>query len=405
MEAVVLAAGEGLRMRPLTHSMPKVMLRVANRPILEYGIKALAKSGIRDIVMVVGYRRDQIMSYFEDGKKWGVRIRYVVEEKQMGTAHALYQAKDVVSDEFIVYPGDNILGEDSVSRFVKETKGSRGNAVLVVESSVPSKYGVVIARDEKVVGIEKKVEPGVGMIINTGVYHMDKDIFPEIERNMREGKYAIKDVLLDMARRNRYFRAVLAQGRWVDAVYPWDLIRANADVLEKFTGGKIGGVVSASARIDGPVIIGEGSVIRENCRITGPVVIGSGCEIGPGVVISPSTSIGDNVKIEPFVVIENSLIMEDATIGPFSRIQHSVVGRGVRFDGNLTTMVGDTYVEVEEKGGKTFVEAKRVGCVIGEDTNIGSNVVLLPGTIVGVGCEIVPVKRLSGRIEDGSNVL
>ena len=117
MKAVILAAGEGMRLRPLTVSEPKVMIPVANRPILEYVVEALVGNDIEDIVIVVGYRKERIMSHFEDGKKFGAKIEYVVQEKQLGNAHALACAKDRLSEDFVVLPGDNIVDKRASGAF------------------------------------------------------------------------------------------------------------------------------------------------------------------------------------------------------------------------------------------------------------------------------------------------
>ncbi len=135
MKAVILAAGEGMRLRPLTASEPKVMIPVANRPILEYVVDALVKNDVREIVMVVGYRKERIMSHFEDGKKFGARIDYVVQEKQLGNGHALLSAKDRLSGEFMVLSGDNIVDRRAVGDLLRA--GSCPSA-LVVESENPS---------------------------------------------------------------------------------------------------------------------------------------------------------------------------------------------------------------------------------------------------------------------------
>ena len=134
MKAVVLAAGEGMRLRPLTVSEPKVMIPVANRPILEHVVDALVKNDVHDIVMVVGYRKERIMSHFEDGRRFGARIEYVVQEKQLGNGHALFSARDRLSGEFMVLSGDNIVDRRAVGDLLKA--GSCPSA-LVVESENP----------------------------------------------------------------------------------------------------------------------------------------------------------------------------------------------------------------------------------------------------------------------------
>ena len=138
MKAVILAAGEGKRLRPFTESIPKVMLPVSNKPILEYVIDACKNSGIGEIVLVVGYKKEVIMEYFKNYK--GIKLTYVVQDKQLGTAHALIQAKNKLNESFIVLSGDNIIDQTSISKLIKDKSEY---SILIKEHSHPSKYGVV----------------------------------------------------------------------------------------------------------------------------------------------------------------------------------------------------------------------------------------------------------------------
>src|SRR5213592_3683538 len=147
MKAVVLAAGEGARMGPFTASEPKVMIPVGNRPILEHVVRALVDEGVHDIVAVVGYRRERIMSYFQDGKGFGARIEYAVQNKQLGTAHSLLESRGKLQGPFLVLNGSNLLDRQAISDLVG---GGPGPSVLITESDTPSSYGVVLLAGEKV---------------------------------------------------------------------------------------------------------------------------------------------------------------------------------------------------------------------------------------------------------------
>ena len=128
-QAVILAAGEGQRLRPFTVTKPKAMLSVAGKPILSYAVESLIQNGIRNIVLVVGYRKEQVFDYIGSGEQFGAHITYVIQERQLGTAHALAQANDVTEDEFLVLPGDNLIGTDTIAQFL----AMRPEAVLVKE--------------------------------------------------------------------------------------------------------------------------------------------------------------------------------------------------------------------------------------------------------------------------------
>lgn len=389
MKAVVLAAGEGQRLRPFTAGKPKVMIKVGNKPIVRYVLEALKRAGIYDVVMVVGYRKDSVMSYFGNGKKFGVRIEYAFQEQQLGTAHALKQAEELVDGEFLVVPGDNIIDE----RVIKSALKVRNSVVYKVVENV-TKYGVLRLEGERVIEIVEKPAEEVSYLANTGVYHLDTSVFRYIG-NENDLTAVINHMIGDGVE----FAAVESDGVWLDIVYPWDIPRVNEMALS-FEGRVISGKIESGVQISGDVVIGDGSVIRSGTYIRGPVFIGENCEIGPCAVIGPGVSIGSNTRVEPFTVIENSVIGDGVKIGSGSRIEHSVVDSGTRMMPGFTAVRDST--SVEENGKVLRIET---GAFVGEGCRIGAKVTLLPGTIVGNGVEISPLKVVSGVIPDGSRVL
>ncbi|MDD1768480.1 MAG: NTP transferase domain-containing protein [Methanomassiliicoccales archaeon] len=396
MKAVVLAAGEGTRLRPFTVSRPKVMIPVGNRPILEYVISALVENGIQDIVLVVGYRKETIMSYFADGKKFGARITYAVQEKQLGTAHALSVARKYLDEDFLVVAGDNLIDSRTISDLVG---CKRGPSMLVTESEMPSKYGVVQVEGNKVVRIDEKPEGRIGNIISTGIYCFNRDFLRFVEDGVSGGKIGITHVLQALVPRMD-LPAVHTTGKWIDVVYPWDLIGVNAAALTVH-GQEIAGTVESGVTIKGSVSVGAGTRIRSGTYIEGPAVIGEGCDIGPSVTILPSTSIGNGVQIASFSLLSNCLIMNNVDIGSHSHLSHSVLDDGVRVATGLASPTGCAFARVEDE----FFKLERVGGLVGERTEIGSGVVISPGSIVGAGCRIGSGVRVTGNLENKSVVV
>ena len=280
MKAVILAAGEGARMGPFTASEPKVMIPVGNRPILEHVVRALAEQDVRDIVIVVGYRRERIMSYFEDGKPFDARIEYAVEGKQLGTGHSLSEARPKVQGEFLVLNGSNLLDHHAISDLIE---GRHGPSVLITESENPSKYGVVLLSEDRVSKIVEKPREPIGNLINTGAYALDESIFPAIEALARQGKHDLPSAVEALSA-TKPVRAIRTKGMWQDALYPWDLLRLNAEVLKSVHSVKAG-TIESGVTIRGKVSIGDGTVLRGGSYIQGPVSIGEGCEVGPQSVI------------------------------------------------------------------------------------------------------------------------
>jgi UDP-N-acetylglucosamine diphosphorylase/glucosamine-1-phosphate N-acetyltransferase len=384
-QAIVLAAGEGQRLRPFTVNRPKAMLDIAGKPILQFVVEALAGNGIREIVLVVGYQKEHVYDYLGSGEACGVDIEYVTQATQLGTAHALLQARDVAADEFLVLPGDNLIEAATISEFV--TTGP--DAVLVKRVSDPVRYGVVSAAGGEVTEIVEKPEEAGGNLVNTGIYAFKKDVFDYIGDMLD-----IPDALNAMIAQGRAIRAIETEETWLDVVYPWDIISLNNAILGKIE-AKHGGTIESGVTIQGRVAVGEGTVLRPGTCVYGPAVIGAGCDIGPSVCIMPATSIGDNVCIASFTEVRNSVIGGDVTIGPGGIIEDSVIARGCRIRGRFTAAGGHSEVKINGEG-----PSGSVGAIIGEDVTIESGVTVQPGAVIGNGCQIQMSKIISGRLPD-----
>ena len=388
-QAVILAAGEGQRLRPFTVTKPKVMLSIAGKPILQYVIESLAQNGIHNIVIVVGYRKEQVFDWLGSGKRFGVDITYITQEAQLGTAHALLQARGVAEEEFLVLPGDNLIEADTISDFMQ----MKPEAVLVKRVDNPVRYGVVNIDNGEVKDIVEKPKEAGSNIVNTGIYAFTAEIF-----KFTDSVLDIPDVLNNMIAGGHTINAVETDGTWLDVVYPWDILSLNAAVLRRIE-ASLGGIIETGATIHGQVSVGEDTMIRSGSYISGPVVIGCGCDIGPNVCIMPGTSIGDNVVIAPFTEIKNSVVGNDVNIGPGSIISDSVIGKGCVIKERFTAGSGPSEVRVN--GESPLVN---VGAMLGEDCRLDSNVVAQPGVIVGNYCQIQMQKLISGRLPDRSLV-
>ena len=305
-QAVILAAGEGQRLRPFTVTKPKVMLSIADKPILQYVVESLAQNGIRNLVLVVGYRREQVFDWIGSGEQFGVEVTYVTQERQLGTAHALAQAKAVTENEFLVLPGDNLIAADTITRFA----AIKPEAMLVKRVDNPVRYGVVTIDNGVVKDIVEKPKEAKGNVINTGIYAFTRQIFSFIEPELD-----IPDALNNMIAQGHPISTQETDGTWLDVVYPWDILSLNDAVLRQIQ-SSLGGTIETGVSLKGQVSVGKDTVIRSNSYIVGPVVIGDNCDIGPNVCLLPATSIGNNVVISPFTEIKNSVIGDDVSLGP-----------------------------------------------------------------------------------------
>ncbi|MFZ2072033.1 MAG: bifunctional sugar-1-phosphate nucleotidylyltransferase/acetyltransferase [Halobacteriota archaeon] len=389
-QAVVLAAGEGERLRPFTASKPKVMIKVGNKPILQYVVEALERNGIRRIIFVVGYKKEKIMDYFGDGKDLGVEIEYVVQEHLLGTGDALNQAENKTADRFLVLSGDNVIDASTIAD--SELLDAEGNAILIKAYNDVSKYGVVTVDNGMVTDIIEKPAEEISNLVNTGIYAFEDAIFEYMDDELTSG-------LIGMVHAGIPVRAYATHGAWLDAVYPWDILRLN-DIVLKGEPAKIEGKIERGVTIDGKVTIGKNSVIRANSYLKGPVIIGENCEIGPNACIFPSTSIGNDVQICPFTEVKNSVLMDMVRIGSFSSIHDSIFDTGSHAEGGFIARSEEADIEI---GGEHH--RVNVGAIVGEYCELGSNIIAMPGAIIGNHVEIMSMKELRGKIRDGSMVV
>ncbi len=400
MKAVILAAGEGSRLKPFTVSRPKVMIPVGNKPILEYVINALQASGIIDIVMVVGYKREKIMDYFQNGHKWGVDITYVEQFPQLGTAHALLQASDYIGDHFLAVNGDTVVDASDIKAVMRSKAGEA--ALLTIHASRAKKYGVVKTSNGLVKSIEEKPKcEEAGNMVNAGVYRFSTKIFDYLKGLdiSERGEYEITDAIKKMIRNGCAIRAIHSRSTLQDALYPWDLLEMNAAAMNRQK-REIEGIAEPGAFIIGPVKLGANSIVRSGSYITGPAYIGDNCDIGPNTVILPNTSIGNNCTVEPFTRIFNCIIMDDVKVASFSHISSSIIGEGAYIGPGFIAESGDAKVETEDM----MIEAN-IGAIIGDKTYIAGRVLTRPGHIIGTRCSIGAGAVVCMNIRDHSRVL
>ncbi|MBE0432856.1 glucose-1-phosphate thymidylyltransferase [candidate division WOR-3 bacterium] len=329
MKGLILAGGFGTRLRPLTYTGAKQLIPVANKPIIYYGIEALAKVGIKEIGIVVGETREEVMSTVGNGDRWRVRVEYIPQEAPMGLAHAIKISRAFLGNEpFMMYLGDNIL-KDDLGALVTQFEKNRPQAlILLTEVSNPREFGVAVVDDKGAVSklIEKPKEPPSNLAL-VGVYLFDQEIFSAIEyikpswRNELEITDAIQ-WLLDNGRR---VESQTVQGWWKDTGKPEDIIDANLLVLQDIEPDNQGRVIDST--LNGRIRIEDGALV-EKSTIRGPAIIGRNSKI-VRAYIGPFSSVGDNVTIENSE-IECSVIMDGAKIcNVETRIDRSILGKNV----------------------------------------------------------------------------
>jgi len=386
MKAVVLVAGKGTRMEPLTSDCPKVMLQVANKPILEHIVNSAIDAGIEGFVFITGYLEQQIREYFGDGSKWGVSIDYVMQKEQLGTANAIGYAKGHVKEVFLVLNGDMLIGKEDLKTLISRPEEA---LICVKEVENPSDFGVLEVENNKVVRIiEKPVNPPTNLA-NAGIYLFRNSIFDFIDRTHSSvrNELEITDSIQMLIDSGVIVGYSPLEGKWIDIGYPWDLLKANENLLKDLK-SSCEGIVEPNTTIKGEVVIGKGTLIRSGSYIEGPVVIGENCDIGPNCFIRPYTAIGKNVRVGNAVEIKNSIIMEGTHVGHLSYLGDSIIGRRCNF-GAGTKVANLRHdgknVKVRLKGKIIDSGRRKLGVIMGDDVHTGINTSINTGVIIEKG--------------------
>ncbi len=273
MKAVILAAGEGSRMRPLTHTRPKVMLPIANKPILEHLLIEASRAGISEFIFVVGYCDKQVRDYFGKGERWGVNIVYCKQRKQLGTADAIKMVEGLVDGNFLVLNGDIIISREDIARLA----GNSDTTLSVIKVEDERGLGMVELYEGRVVHIYEKTENPPSKMANAGLYLFTPDIFGAIALTAKSprGEYEITaslQVMMDSGQDISY-REI---DHWLDISYPWDLLSAKESLLAGIESQNLG-EVEENVVMKGAVSVGKNTVIRSGSYIVGPVAIGQDC--------------------------------------------------------------------------------------------------------------------------------
>ena len=339
MKGIVLHGGSGTRLRPLTHTGPKQLIPIANKPVSQYAVEDLIDCEIREIAFVLGDTHpNRVKEYYGDGSRFGVRFQYVPQGEPLGIAHAVGLCHGFVGDEsFIVYLGDNLI-KGGIAKFAEEFHKTEADAMILLSKvKDPTRFGVA-SFDEKgklVALVEKPKKPPSNFAL-TGIYMFKPVIFDMIKklrpswRNELEITEAIQMLLQEGGKISYH----IVEGWWKDTGTPEDILESNRLILDELK-SKIDGHVEEDASVQGRVVVGKGSKVSAKARVRGPSIIGENSVIEPGVYIGPYTSIGNRVTVRRGE-IEDSIIMDHCTIDAPLRITNSIIGQyaTIRDSGN-----------------------------------------------------------------------
>ena len=335
MKAIILHGGSGTRLRPLTYTGSKQLIKIAGKPISQYGIEDLSNNGIKDVAIILGDNSPRdVINYYADGGFLNVNITYIYQGKATGLANAVYKAKDFIGNEkFIVYLGDNI-----VFNGIKNLLNFTGNAsILLSHVNNPERFGVAVINDNKIARLVEKPKEYLSDLALVGVYAFDSSVFSYIEelKPSNRGEFEITEAIQNMIMDGKNVNCSVVDGWWKDNGTPGDLLNANTRILDKFIDD-----YHDSNTMQGRIKKYDDLNIKDS-KILGPVYIGKNVTI-KNAYIGPYTSINDNVIVENSEIY-NSIIFENSIIRK-SKINDSIIGEENIIDKNFNKPSNSIFI-------------------------------------------------------------
>jgi mannose-1-phosphate guanylyltransferase/phosphomannomutase len=369
MKAVIMAGGEGTRLRPLTSNAPKPLLPLVNKPMMEHIVDLLAQHGIDEIVVTVAFMANAIRNYFGDGSEFGVKMTYATEETPLGTAGSVRNAMEHLTERFLVISGDVLTDVDlsAIVRFHDEKKAMATIGLVHVEN--PLEFGIVITKEDGT--IERFLEkPTWGQVfsdtINTGIFVLEPEIFDYIAPDQPVDFSS--EVFPKLLAEGRALYGAIADGYWEDVGTLDAYISAHRDILDE----KVRVNVPGFELGDG-VRLGEGAEIHPDAIITGPAVIGDNCRIEAGAKLGKYVVLGANVRVRSDALLERTVVHDNAYLGESVRLRGTVIGRSCDLRKGVRTEEG--VVLGDE-------------CFIGDEALLASGVKVYPFKTVEAGAII-----------------
>ena len=388
MKAVVLAAGEGTRMRPLTATRPKPMLPVAGRPLLEH-VLDICVPHVDGFVLVVGYEADAVREHVGETYA-GVPVEYVEQDEQLGTAHAIALGGEQVEGPFLALNGDVLVP----GTLVEELVDAGGAAMAVTPVADPRAYGVVEADGDALDGIVEKPADPPSDLANMGTYVITPELLAHVEavELSERGEYEVTDGIQSFVDDGGRVSLVENGGYWLDVGRPWELLSANELLLDEIQPA-VDGEVEDGATLNGNVVVESGARVRSGAYLEGPVLVQEGADVGPNAYVRGATVVGPNVRVGNAVEIKNSILMDDTNVGHLSYVGDSVLGCEVNF-GAGTTVANLRHdgenVRMRVKGESVDTGRRKLGVVAADGVKTGIDTSLNAGVKLGAGETTMP---------------
>ena len=408
MKAVILAAGEGVRLLPITATRSKHMIKVGGKPILEHCLDALRKAGITEALIVTHYFGKAIREYLGNGGEFGLELNYVEQPSILGTGNAASMAEPYVNGKFLLIYGDLLFSEDALKHLIQMFETEQPNAAMVVVPvKEPENYGIVeLENARKIKRIVEKPASGEtpSNLANAGLYIFSEEIFKTIQsiKSSVRGEIELTDAIsLMIEDKEVVYAAEIPRNDWVDIGQPWDLLEANSWALKRME-HKVLGKIEEGAHLIGPVTVAETARVRSGAYIEGPSFIDESADLGPNCYIRACTSIGRNTRIGNACEVKNSIIMDRTHMGHLSYVGDSVICEHCNLAAGTIAAnlrLDDGSVKMMVKNRVVNTGRRKLGTVLGDNVKTGINALLMPGVKVGQNSWIGPNYMVQRDIE------
>jgi len=394
MKAIILAAGEGKRLRPITSLRPKPMIPLLGKPLLEYIISGLKEAGIDQILLIVGYKQEIIKEYFEKATNHlKVKFDYITQKDYLGTAHAAGLAKGYIKNEdFLLMYGDVFVDPEIFKGIITKYKeGKYEGLITLLTVSNPQDYGIIALNSQGLVEkiIEKPTpEQNAGNLANAGIYIFNRLIFKAIEKTQKSvrNEYEFTDSMNILINEfnGKIIGCTMNNYFWNDIGLPWQLFEANHFLLDRLK-RQVNGNIEENVKIKGEVYIGKETTVKSGSYIQGPCYIGKNNIIGPNAFIRPYTSIENNCHIG-MSELKNSLIFSNTAVPHFNYVGDSIIcekvnlGAGTKLS-NLRFDNGNIKMKINEK----LIDSgrRKLGAILGPYSQTGINASIMCGKKIG----------------------
>ncbi|MBS7658006.1 MAG: sugar phosphate nucleotidyltransferase [Candidatus Bathyarchaeia archaeon] len=398
MKGVILAAGVGSRLAPITDNKPKHMIPLCGQPLISYVLTAVKLNGIKDLIIVIRKTDEVTKKFLGNGEKFDLRLDYAFQEKPIGTADALKSALDFIdTNDFLIVYGDILLSNAVIQKVLKCFNEFKDCVVTGASVESTQEYGLIKEKDGKLIDlIEKPKKAPIETLVNAGVYIFNKEEISKAIKETRKsirGEYELTDSIKILLKKGRTIRVVkVSSEEWMDMGRPWDILEANKRVLSKIE-TEIFGDVSEKATLIGKVYVGKNAKIKPGSIIEGPTFIDEEAEVGPNSLIRPYTSLGKKSKIGNCCEIKNSVIMNNTKIAHLSYIGDSVIGEFCNIGAGAkiaNLKLNEENVKMIIKGRKVDTGRRKLGAFLGDKVKIGINASIMPGVKIGSSTIIGP---------------